>query len=73
VLGLRGSVFTTFEELEAASAELSYSQRRKNVERSKLHIENFREVSSQKLEKSRSGYTSLNNRQDSPLTTWLPW
>jgi hypothetical protein len=69
VLGLRGSVFTTFEELEVASAELSSSRRRKNVERSKLHNENFREVSIQKLEKSRSGKTSLNNRQASPLNS----
>jgi hypothetical protein len=54
-MGLRGSVFITFEELEVAAAELPSSRRRKNVERSKLHIENFREVSSQKSEKSRSG------------------
>jgi hypothetical protein len=69
VLGLRGSVLTAFEELEAATAKLSSSRRRKNVERSKLHIKNFREASSQKSEKSRSGYASLNNRQASPLTT----
>jgi hypothetical protein len=55
VLGLRGSVFKTFEELEAVAAGLSPSRRRKNVERSKLHIENFRETSSQKSKKSRSG------------------
>jgi hypothetical protein len=47
VIGLRGSVFKTFEELEAAAAGLSSSRRRKNVERSKLHIEIFKETSSQ--------------------------
>jgi hypothetical protein len=54
-MGLRGSVFITFEELEAGAAGLTSSRRRKNVERSKLIIENFREVSSQKSEKSRLG------------------
>jgi hypothetical protein len=52
VLGLRGSVFTRLEELEVAAARVLPSRRRKNVERSKLHIENFRETSSQKSEKS---------------------
>jgi hypothetical protein len=54
VLGLRGSVFTRLEELEAAAAGVSPSRRRKNMERSKLHIAKFREASSQKSEKSRS-------------------
>jgi hypothetical protein len=45
-MGLRDSVFITFEELEATTAGLTSSRRRKNVERSKLFIENFREVSS---------------------------
>jgi hypothetical protein len=54
-MGLRGSVFITFEELEAAAAGLTSSQSRKNVERSRHLIKNFREVSSQKSEKSRSG------------------
>jgi hypothetical protein len=52
VFGLRGSVFTRLEELEAAAAGVSPSRRRKNVERSKLHIEKFRQASSQKSEKS---------------------
>jgi hypothetical protein len=73
VLGLRGSVFTRLEELEVVAVRVSPSWRRKIVERSKLHIENFRETSSQKSEKSRSGWASLNNRQASPLTTWFPW
>jgi hypothetical protein len=55
VLGLRGSVFTRLEELEVVAARVSPSQRRKTMERSKLHIENFKETSSQKLKKSRSG------------------
>jgi hypothetical protein len=54
-MGLRGSVFITLEELEDAAADFSSSRRRKNIERSKLHIKNSREVSSQKSEKSRSG------------------
>jgi hypothetical protein len=54
-MALRDSVFITFEELEATAAEWSSSRRRKNMERSKLLIENFKEVSSQKSEKSQSG------------------
>jgi hypothetical protein len=55
VIGLRGSVFRIFEELEAATAGLLSSRRRKNVERSKLFVEKFSETSSQKSEKFRSG------------------
>jgi hypothetical protein len=47
VIGLRGSVFKTFEEPEAVAAELSSSRRRKNIERSKLFIEKLSETSSQ--------------------------
>jgi hypothetical protein len=34
-IGLRGSVFGTFEELELAALELSFLRRRKKEERSK--------------------------------------
>jgi hypothetical protein len=51
-MGLRGSVFTTFEELEFVVGELSSSRRRKNEERSKQPVENLRETSSQKSKKS---------------------
>jgi hypothetical protein len=54
VIGLRGSVFQILEELEFAAVGFSSSQR-KNEERSKQLIENLRETSSQKSEKSRSG------------------
>jgi hypothetical protein len=54
-MGLRGSVFTTFEELEFAAMGLSSSRRRKNEERSKQLVENLSETSSQKSEKSCSG------------------
>jgi hypothetical protein len=40
-MGLRGSVFTNFEELEFVAVELSSSRRRKNEERSKQSIENL--------------------------------
>jgi hypothetical protein len=55
VKGPRGSVFTTFEELEFVAVRFSFSRRRKNEERSKQSIENLSETSSQKSEKSRSG------------------
>jgi hypothetical protein len=55
VIGLRGSIFKTFEELEAVAAGLSFSRRRKSVERSKLFIEKLSETSSHKSEKYRSG------------------
>jgi hypothetical protein len=45
-MGLRGSVFTNFEELEFVAVGLSSSQRRKNEERSKQSIENLSETSS---------------------------
>jgi hypothetical protein len=48
--GLRGSVFTRLEELEAAVEGVLRSRRRKNEDISKLHIEKFREASSQKSE-----------------------
>jgi hypothetical protein len=51
-MGLRGSVFRTLEELEFVVVGLSTSRRRKNEERSKQFIENLRETSSQKSEKS---------------------
>jgi hypothetical protein len=50
VIGPRGSIFKTFEELKAVAAGLSSSRRRKNVERLKLFIEKLSETSSQKLE-----------------------
>jgi hypothetical protein len=52
VIGLRGSIFTIFEELEFVAGELSSSRRRKNKERSKQPFENLSETSSQKSEKS---------------------
>jgi hypothetical protein len=55
VMGLRGSVFRSLEELEFAAVGLSSSRRRKNEERSKQFIENLSETSSQKSEKSHSG------------------
>jgi hypothetical protein len=55
VIGLRGSVFRIFEELEFAAVELSSSRRRKNGERLKQFIENLRETSIQKSEKFLSG------------------
>jgi hypothetical protein len=54
-IGLRGSVFGIFEELEFAALEPSFSRRRKKEERSKHPIENLSETSSQKSEKSCSG------------------
>jgi hypothetical protein len=54
-MGLRGSVFRIFEELEFAAVGLSSSRRRNNEERSKQFIENLSETSSQKSEKSHSG------------------
>jgi hypothetical protein len=54
-MGLRGSVFTSFEELEFVAVRLSSSRRRKKEERSKQSIENLSETSSQKSEKSYSG------------------
>jgi hypothetical protein len=54
-MGLRGSVFTTFEELKFEAMGLSSSRRRKNEERLKQLIENLSETSSQKSEKSCSG------------------
>jgi hypothetical protein len=54
-MGLRGSVFRIFEELEFAVVGLLSSRRRKNEERSKQFIENLSETSSQKSEKSCSG------------------
>jgi hypothetical protein len=54
-MGLRGSVFTSFEELKFVAVGLSSSRRRKNEERSKQSIENLGETSSQKSEKSYSG------------------
>jgi hypothetical protein len=42
VTGIRGSVFMIVEELEFAAVELSFSRRRKNEERSKQFIENFK-------------------------------
>jgi hypothetical protein len=47
-MGLRGSVFTTFEKLEFVAGELSSSRRRNNEERSKQPVENLSETSSQK-------------------------
>jgi hypothetical protein len=55
VIGLRGSVFRIFEELEFAAIGLLSSRRRKNEERSKQFIENLSDTSSQKSEKYRSG------------------
>jgi hypothetical protein len=55
VIGLRGSVFRIFEELEFAAVGLSCLRRRKNEERSKQFIENLSETSSQNSEKSHSG------------------
>jgi hypothetical protein len=46
-MGLRGSIFTNFEELEFVAVGLSSSQRRKNEERSKQSIENLSETSSE--------------------------
>jgi hypothetical protein len=54
-IGLRGSVFGLFAELELAPVEPPFLQSRKKEERSKHPIENLSEVSSQKLEKSCSG------------------
>jgi hypothetical protein len=51
-MGLRGSVFTNFEELEFAAVEFSALRRRKKEERSKQSINNLSEISSQKSEKS---------------------
>jgi hypothetical protein len=53
--GVTGSVFKTFEELEAVAARLSSSQIRKNVERSKLFIKKLSETSSQKSKKYLAG------------------
>jgi hypothetical protein len=55
VMGLRGSLFTNFEDLEFVAVEPSSLQRRKNEERSKQSIENLSETSRQKSEKSCSG------------------
>jgi hypothetical protein len=52
VIGLRGSIFGILEELEFAVAEFSFLRRRKKEERSKQSIENLRETSNQKSEKS---------------------
>jgi hypothetical protein len=54
-MGLRSSVFMTFEELEFEARGLLSSRRRKNEERLKQLIENLSETSSQKSEKSYSG------------------
>jgi hypothetical protein len=54
-MGLRGSVFTTFEELEFAAVGFLSSQRRKYEERSKQPDEYLSETSSQKSDKSCSG------------------
>jgi hypothetical protein len=59
-MGLRGSIFRTLEKLEFAVVEPSLSRRRENEERSKQSIENLSETSSQKSEKSHSGWVSLN-------------
>jgi hypothetical protein len=45
-IGLRGSVFGIFEELEFAALELSFLRRREKEERSKHPIENLSETSS---------------------------
>jgi hypothetical protein len=54
-VGLRGSVFGIFVELELAPVESPFLQYRKKEERSKHPIENLSEVSSQKSKKSYSG------------------
>jgi hypothetical protein len=54
-MGLRGSVFTNFEDLEFVAVEPSSLRRRKNEEISKQPIENLSETSSKKSEKSCSG------------------
>jgi hypothetical protein len=54
-MGLRGSIFTSFEELEFVAVGPSSSRRRENEERSKQPIENLSEISSQKSEKSYYG------------------
>jgi hypothetical protein len=51
-MGLRGFVFGILEELEFVAVEFSSSRRRKKEETSKQSIENLRETSSQKSEKS---------------------
>jgi hypothetical protein len=47
-MGLRGSVFTTFEELEFAAVGFSSSRRRKNDESSKQPDEKLSETLIQK-------------------------
>jgi hypothetical protein len=54
-VGLRGSVFGIFAELEFADVEPSFLQSKKKEKRSKHPIENLSEVLSQKSEKSCSG------------------
>jgi hypothetical protein len=54
-MGLRSSIFGILEELEFVAVELSSLRRRKKEERLKQSIENLRETSSQKSEKSWSG------------------
>jgi hypothetical protein len=46
-MGLRGSIFTNFEDLEFVAVEPSSLRRRKNEERSKQSIENLSETSRQ--------------------------
>jgi hypothetical protein len=54
-MGIRGFVFTNFEDLEFVAVEPLSLRRRKKEERSKQSIENLSKTSSQKSEKSCSG------------------
>jgi hypothetical protein len=69
VIGLKGSVFKTFEELEAIAAGLSSSRRRKNVERAKLFIEKLSETSSQKSAQVKIYKTKCSDKGPQPTNS----